>query len=208
MRRPSSQRNQTTMPSCAGYTSRSHPLRRVVGHAGFKCHHFLLQRDDVFLLLNQHGQQHHLERGLTREIGAGRRMVAGSGEQHIERLLILTPQRTPVTAPRVDLLLDQLRERGKRAPHVYNRFQSRRGIIQRLGSSPPSSWSHRPSSASRRSIARRACARSVSTNRLRPPDSGGASGVTHSTCTPWLAISRSASVMARKRRIASASGTD
>jgi hypothetical protein len=86
--------------------------------AGFKGHHFLLQRDDVFLLFNQHGQQHHLERCLTREIGAGRRMVAGGGELHIERLLILTPQRTPVAAPQIDFLLDQLRERGKRAPHV------------------------------------------------------------------------------------------
>src|SRR4029077_5827070 len=117
--------------------------------------------DDVFLLFNQHGQQHHLERCLTRKIGAGGRMVAGGGEQHIERLLILTPQCTPVAAPQVDFLLDQLRERGKRAPHAYNRFQSGRGVLQGLGSGPPSSWSHSPSSASHTSIARRPCARSA-----------------------------------------------
>ena len=68
-------------------------------HAGFKDYHFLLQHDDVLLLFDQHGQQHHLEWCLTREIGAGRCMVAGGSEQHIERLLILMPQCTPVTAP-------------------------------------------------------------------------------------------------------------
>src|SRR2546422_8288644 len=107
-------------------------------------------------------------------------MVAGGGEQHIERLLILTPQCTPVAAPRVDFLLDQLRERGKRAPHAYNRFQSGRGIIQHLGSGPPSSCNHSPSSASHKSIARRACARSAAINRLRPPESGGRKiGIAH-----------------------------
>ena len=76
-------------------------------HVGFKDHDFLLQHDDMFLLFDQHGQQHHLERCLAREIGASRCMVAGCGEQHIERLLILATQRTPVAAPRCTTYFDR-----------------------------------------------------------------------------------------------------
>ena len=60
-----------------------------MGHAGFKGHHFLLQCADLFLLFNQHRQQHHFERSLARKISAGRCMVAGGGKQYIERLLVI-----------------------------------------------------------------------------------------------------------------------
>ena len=97
--------------------------------AGFKDRDFLPQGQDVFLLLDQHREQHHLERRVAREIGAGRRMMAGGGEQGIECLLILPSQGPPVTLPRVDFLLNQLRKCGECAPHGYNRLQTRRGIF-------------------------------------------------------------------------------
>ena len=84
---------------------------------GFKDRDFLLQGHHVFLLFDQHREQHHLKRRLTRQIGAGWRMVAGSGKHGIECLLIFPSQGPSIPAPRVDFLLDQLRERGKRAAH-------------------------------------------------------------------------------------------
>jgi len=44
-------------------------------------------------------------------------MVASGGKSAIECLLLFPSQAPPIPAPRVDFLLDQLRERGKRAAH-------------------------------------------------------------------------------------------
>ena len=101
---------------------------------GFKERDFLLQGRDVFVLLDQHREQHRLERRVVRKIGAGRRMVAGGGEQGIEGLLILPAQRPAVSSPGVDFLLNQLREGGERASHNYNRFQTERGMVQHFES--------------------------------------------------------------------------
>ena len=78
-------------------------MRRLWEGAGFKITHFLLEPEQLLLLLKEHGHEHHVERRLAGEIGPGGRMFPGRGKEQVQRQLVLRPERAAVAAPRVNL---------------------------------------------------------------------------------------------------------
>ena len=90
----------------------------------FKSCNFPLERQDLFVLLDQHRKQHHLEGCFPSQVRAGRCVVARSGKQSIEGFLILPAEGPSVPPPRIDFLLDQLCEGSEGSPHGYNRLHT------------------------------------------------------------------------------------
>src|SRR5213594_4321591 len=117
------------MPVRSGYTSRSHPVRRVWESAGFKVTYLLLEQEYLFLLLKEHGQDHHVKRSLTSEIRSSCRVLPGCGKQQIQGLLVLRSKCTAIPAPRFDFLPDQLRKGREGTAHWLHRLQDGAGDL-------------------------------------------------------------------------------
>ena len=95
-------------------------MRRLWDGAGFKITHFLLEPDQLLLLLKEHGHEHHVERRFAGEVGPGGRMFPRCGEEQVQGLLVFRPERAAVAAPRFNFTPHQLRKRRKCPSHIQD----------------------------------------------------------------------------------------
>lgn len=115
---------------------------------------------NLFLLFQQHGEQHDLERSITGLVGTGHRMTPGRCKQFIQRLLILDAKSAPIASPACDFLLDQLRKGRERPSHRQCDSSAVRAISQDWPDSWPSSSSRTSPCPSCTQMTRSACPRS------------------------------------------------
>jgi hypothetical protein len=88
------------------------------------------ERLNLFLMFDQHREEHNLERHITRQVSTSRGMLPGCRKQFIERMLIFGTESPSISSPAGNLLLNQLCKRGKGAPLVSLFLNNVRAVDQ------------------------------------------------------------------------------